>query len=277
MKIARPVLRYPGGKFKIKKWVISHFPPHQLYVETHGGAASVLMEKSPSQGEVYNDINADIVDVFRVLRDPKKANKLERLLRLTPFAYEEYRRAYQRSRDEIEMARRIIFRSFASIGSNGVTREHSGFRGLKNNETGVTSAQEWSRYPDMVRVFTERLKNVVIENRPVERLFSIYDRPTTLWYVDPPYMMQTRAKGSKLYQYEMNHKNDGKTDEQLHEELAQQLKELQGMVVLSAYHTPFYSNLYKGWQMIQVSTTAQNGKPRTECILLSPNIQPMLF
>ena len=69
MKINRPVMRYPGGKWKLAEWVISHFPAHQTYVELYGGAASVLMRKPRSVGEVYNDLNNEVVNVFRVLRD----------------------------------------------------------------------------------------------------------------------------------------------------------------------------------------------------------------
>lgn len=89
MRITRPVLRYPGGKYRIAKWIISHFPQHNFYVEPYGGAGSVLMHKAKCQGEIYNDLDGDVVNVFRILRDLKKAKELERLLRLTPFAYED--------------------------------------------------------------------------------------------------------------------------------------------------------------------------------------------
>lgn len=276
----RPVMRYPGGKFKIAQWTVKHFCPHGLYVDVFGGAGSILMAKPPSQGEVYNDIDEEIVDVFRVLRVKSKAEKLERLLRLTPFSYVEYRKAYQKSKDPVENARRVIFRSFASIGSNGVTRAYSGFRGLKNNETAVTSAQEWSGYPDFIGAFTERLKNVVIECRDYRTLLEIYDRPDTLFYFDPPYLIDTRNKSNRLYRYEFkkqNKKTEKKTDEQWHRELAAEIMKLEGNVIIAGYASPLYAQLYEGWQRIDRSTTAQNGKARVESIWISPKIQPMLF
>ncbi len=269
MLVTRPVLRYPGGKFKIEKWVISHFPRHEFYVEPYGGAGSVLLQKPRAQGEIYNDLDGDVVNVFRVLRDRKQAEELERVLRLTPFAYEEYKFAYEPCDDPIERARRTIFRSFASIGSDGVSRKNSGFRGLKNNETSVTAAQEWSRYPNAVRAFVERLTNVLIENRPALHLISIYDRPETLFYVDPPYVMSTRSKSSVLYSTEMT--------DQDHIQLADALHKVKGMVVLSGYYSSLYEDLYSGWRMIQKSATAQNGKGRVECLWLSPNIHTTLF
>lgn len=68
--IARPVMRYHGGKFKLRKWILSQFPEHRVYVEAFGGAASVLMGKERVYSEVYNDLDGEIVNVFRVLRDP---------------------------------------------------------------------------------------------------------------------------------------------------------------------------------------------------------------
>ncbi len=86
----RPVLRYHGGKWKLAPWIISHFPPHRIYVEPYGGGGSVLMQKQRSYSEVYNDLWGVVVNVFRVLRDPSQAAELERVIRLTPFAREEF-------------------------------------------------------------------------------------------------------------------------------------------------------------------------------------------
>lgn len=88
--ITRPVLRYHGGKFRLREWVINFFPPHDVYVEPFGGAASVLLAKYPSRIEVYNDLSSDVVNLFRVLREPCTANRLRELLELTPFSREEF-------------------------------------------------------------------------------------------------------------------------------------------------------------------------------------------
>ena len=267
--ISRPVLRYPGGKYKLAKWVISYFPQHEFYVEPFCGAASVLMRKPRTQGEIINDLDGDVVNVFRVLRDLEQAKELERLLRLTPFAYEEYKRAYDSTDDPVERARRMIFRSFASIGSDGVSRRNSGFRGLKNNETSVTAAQEWARYPEAIQAFVDRLQYVLIEQRPALHLLKLYDRKETLFYVDPPYLMSTRSKSSVLYANELS--------EHDHIELSNALHLLKGMVVLSGYSSRLYEELYSDWKKISKSSTAQNGKGRVECLWLSPNIKTTLF
>jgi len=265
----RPVLRYPGGKFKLAAWVISHFPQHEFYVEPYCGAASVLMAKPRTQGEIINDLDGDVVNVFRVLRDPVSAKELERLVRLTPFAYEEYKLAYDGSDDPIERARRTIFRSFASIGSDGVSRRNSGFRGLKNNQASVTAAQEWDRWPLAISLFVNRLKGVLIEHRPALHLLKLYDRDNTLFYLDPPYVKSSRSRSSVLYANE--------TTDDDHIELARVLHKIKGMAVLSGYSSSLYDELFSDWKKVMKSSTAQNGKGRVECMWLSPNIKTTLF
>lgn len=262
-------MRYPGGKYKLAKWIISHFPQHNLYVEPFGGAGSVLMRKAVVQGEIFNDVDGDVVNVFRVLRDRAAAAELERVLRLTPFAYEEYKRAYEPCEDPIERARRTIFRSFSTIGSYGVSRRNSGFRGLKNNDTFVTAAQEWSRYPNAIQAFVERLQNVLIEHRDAFHLLNMYDRINTLFYVDPPYVLSARSNQAVLYTNEMTDVDHIRLSEVLHSR--------EGMVILSGYPSGFYDRLYGDWKMISRSSRAGNGTRRTECIWLSPNIRTTLF
>jgi len=80
----RPALRYYGGKWKLAPWIISHFPEHQNYVEPCGGAASVLLQKPRSPLETYNDLDGNVVNFFRVLRD--QPDELIRKIRLTPWA-----------------------------------------------------------------------------------------------------------------------------------------------------------------------------------------------
>src|SRR3990172_7088785 len=100
----RPALRYFGGKWRLAPWIVSHFPAHRIYVEPFGGGASVLIRKPRSYGEIYNDIDSHVVNVFRVLRDPQTADELEQLLRLTPFARDEFVLAREPSLDPVEDA-----------------------------------------------------------------------------------------------------------------------------------------------------------------------------
>jgi DNA adenine methylase len=267
--ITRPIMRYPGGKYKLAQWVISHFPAHETYVELFGGAASVLMRKPRSIGEVYNDLDGDVVSVFRVLRNREQAAELARLLALTPYANKEYRLAYEPSDDPIERARRMIFRSFAGHGSDSVTRAHAGFRGHRNKDSGVTAAQEWAGFSDEIAIFTERLQGVCIEQREALKLIPVFDRTDTLFYADPPYLQSTRSARSVKYRYEM-------TDAD-HIELAEALHQIRGMVIVSSYPSELYDRLYTDWRCVQKNHHAQNALKTIECLWLSPNIKTMLF
>ena len=139
--VGRPILRYHGGKWMLAPWIISHFPEHRTYVEPFGGAASVLLQKPRTYSEVYNDLDGEIVNLFRVVRDNGAA--LIEKLKLTPFARQEYRLSFETCDDALEQARRTVIRSFMGFGSNALARGiKSGFRG-NSSRSGTTPAHDW--------------------------------------------------------------------------------------------------------------------------------------
>jgi DNA adenine methylase len=239
--LARPALRYHGGKWRIAPWIISHFPQHSLYCEPFGGGASVLLRKKPSTQEVYNDLDAEIVNVFRVLQRPEQAEELRRLLTCTPYARAEYELSYEASDSPVESARRTIIRSFMGHTSNAVTsRYRNGFRHRRNDAPGPSL--EWTRYPDHVSSFVTRLRGVVLECLPAMRLIPRYDTRSTLFYVDPPYLLSTRTAHTCSYRHEMSDED--------HVALAEMLHSVSGMVVLSGYDSPLYRELYADWNIV---------------------------
>lgn len=259
----RPALRYHGGKWKLAPWIISHFPSHRVYVEPFGGGASILLRKNRSYAEVYNDLDREIVNVFRVLRDSRP--RLEQLLRDTPFARDEYRLAFELTDDPIEMARRTIVRSFMGFGSNAINRDVKiGFRS-NSNKSGTTPAHDWSNYPSNLHLLEDRLHGVVIENKPAIEVIRQHDSPETLHYLDPPYVHSTRAldvmHGDHGYAHEM-------TDAD-HETLAADLQTLNGMIVLSGYSSDLYDRLYADWMRIETPALADGAAPRTEVLWLN--------
>ena len=261
--VARPVMRYHGGKWKLAKWIISYFPAHRVYIEPFGGAASVLMQKPRSYAEVYNDLDGEIVNVFRVLRDPLQARELERQLLLTPFAREEFELTYYADNDPIEQARRTIFRSYAGFGSNAMnTQRPTGFR-ANNNRSGTTPAHDWLNFPTHIQSFVDRLAGVVIENRRFYEVIRAHDSEDTLIYADPPYVHETRKKRQiGNYRYEMS-------DEQ-HRELSEVLHNVAGSVVLSGYACPLYNELYYDWQYFERQSFADGARVRTESLWINP-------
>lgn len=269
----RPVLRWHGGKWKLAPWIIRHFPSHRVYVEPFGGAASVLLRKERSYAEVYNDLDDDVVNLYRVLRDPPAASRLRELLVLTPFARNEFEGAYDQSTDDVERARRLVIRSFMGFGSNahacaGKGASTTGFRG-NVTRSGTTPAQDWWGYPNCLDAVIERVAGVVIECRPALEVIARYDAPTTLHYVDPPYLPETRALSRAgggmrgLYRHELTIEH--------HVEVLSRLQQLEGMVVLSGYNAPLYNVALTSWRRMELETYADGARPRTEVLWLNPS------
>lgn len=267
MKPTRPVLRYHGGKWRLAPWVISHFPPHKVYVEPFGGAASVLIQKPRSHGEVYNDLDCQIVNVMRVLRDPAQRKQLEEALSLTPYSRDEFTLSFTPSDDPVESARRTFIRAEMGFGSAGATKGTTGFR-IDSKRSYGTAMHIWSKIPSGIASFGKRLQGVLLENRPALSVIRDHDSADTLFYVDPPYVHSSRKMGSKTYRHEM--------DDRQHEALLDVLLNLEGMVVLSGYPNDLYENRLRQWQRIETSARMAAGRGtgiRTEVLWLSPGIE----
>jgi DNA adenine methylase len=188
----RPPLQYPGAKWSDAQWVIRQFPDHRTYTEAFGGGASVLLRKQRAHNEVYNDKDGDVVNLFRVLRDQKKKRALKQALRHTPFARDEFERAYKSSADPVERARRLLIRSHMGVGRTGTTGHSTGFRAVSNNR-GSTYARSWQTLPKALDEVAERLRGVVIENHDAKEVLKAHDGDEALHYVDPPYLHDTRT------------------------------------------------------------------------------------
>lgn len=267
MAKSRPVLRYHGGKWLFARLLIGMFPPHRIYVEPFAGAASVLIQKPRSYGEVLNDKWDVVVNVFQCLRDPAKAEQLKESLRLTPFARTEFNAAFghrPKESGDVEAARLCILRSFAGFGSAATNGEYAtGFRS-NSNRSGTTPAQDWMHYPNSIDGFVARLRGVVIENKDALELKPQHDGPETLFYCDPPYQQGTRnmARGNSVYSCDMN---DGD-----HRKLAQVIRAVKGMVILSGYACPLYDcELFPDWQRLEVPWRADGARKRVEVIWMN--------
>lgn len=255
--VSRPVLRWHGGKWLLAPWIIQQFPKHRFYVEPFGGAASVLMRKPRSYAEVYNDLDDEVVNLFRVLRSDR-APELVEALKKTPFAASEFFDAYARDGDEMERARRTVVKSFMGFGSNAIHRK-SGFRS-NSNRSGTTPARDWVNYPDNLVAVIERLRGVVILNRDACEVMAAHDGPDTLHYVDPPYVPETRDAGGD-YAHEM-------TDDQ-HADLLAFLKTLKGRVVLSGYPHPSYDAALHDWRRVERDALADGARKRIEVLWMN--------
>lgn len=265
-------MRYHGGKWRLADWIIGFFPSHFTYVEPFGGAAGVLMRKPRSSAEVYNDLDDEIVNIFEVLRDKESSLELQMACALTPYARREFERAYLGQDDDaltpVERARRTLFRAFAGYGSAGATKGKTGFRSYAGDKRSSSPAMDWAHYPAHIARFSDRLQGVTIESRPALEIIRQYDAESTLFYVDPPYMHDTRSIcGGRYYRHEMD------TDD--HVALLNTLLEIKGMIILSGYASDVYDEklLSGGWLRFDKHTQA-NGKrgsvQRKESVWINP-------
>ena len=266
----RPALRWHGGKWILSPWIISHFPKHRIYVEPWGGAASVLLRKARVYAEVYNDLDEEVVNLFRVLQSPESARRLVEILEVTPFSRKEFELSFLRHSDYIERARRLIIRSFMGFGSDAPTsgrksvgsgKAPTGFRS-NSTRSGTTPAHDWKNYPDSLQRVIERWRGVVVECRPALEILGRYDTKETLFYCDPPYLHSVRSDSRGEYAHEMS------DDE--HSAMLLSLKSIQGFVILSGYPNALYDSL--GWEKVCRPSFADGARSRVECLWLNPRV-----
>lgn len=226
-----------GGKFSHLDWLLPLLPDCHHYCEPFAGSGAVLLNREPSPVETFNDLDGEVVNFFRVLREEKA--RLIEAIGLTPFAREEFSIACEISPDlsALERARRFFVRARQVRTGLAQTATIGRWANCKNTSragmSGVIS--RWLGSVEDLPAVAERLLRVQIENRPAVNVIRIYDSPVTLFYCDPPYVHSTRGD-SKAYGFEM-------TDAQ-HKELAEALNAVQGMVAFSNYQAGILDQLY---------------------------------
>lgn len=261
----RTALRYYGGKWKLARWVISHFPTHTCYVEPYAGACSVLLQKPPSWHDVYNDLDSDVVTFFRTMRD--QPAELIQAIDLTPFSREEYDLAYAVDVDheptDVERARRLYIRSWQAMHAGPRAEWHTGWRFERSNVRSKRVVDDWRNTKHLLAV-AARLRSVQIEHDDALKVIARYDAPATLFYVDPPYPAQIRSERWRRsgYRHEMNDHD--------HRVLASTLHQIQGYALVSGYDCPLYRELYRGWPVSRKRVAIDTHQTRTECLWASP-------
>lgn len=231
-----------GGKFSHLDWLLPLLPDAHHYCEPFAGSAAALLNRPPAMVETYNDIDGEVVNFFRVLRD-QKAELIE-AIGLTPFSREELYVAVCTNGEPlsaVERARRFFVRARQTRTGLAQTSSVGRWANCKNTSragmSGVVS--RWLGSIEALPAIAERLLRVQIENRPAEDVIALYDSPSTLFYCDPPYVHATRGD-SKAYGFEL--------DDSEHKSLAAMLKKRAGKVAISGYRCPLMDELYKGWR-----------------------------
>lgn len=258
--VATP-LKWHGGKGYLAPKIVSLFPKHTAYVEPYFGGGAVLLASDPEErSEVVNDLNGALANFWRALQSPLAFPEMLRILEAMPFSEQEWRRS-KKYLAEMEAARAFLekdqpspfyaayffvacrqslagrMRSFAPMSRSRVRR------GMNEQ------ASAWITAVDGLEEVHRRLRRVVILGpRPAPDIIRQEDGPNTLYYLDPPYLLETRAAGAGEYgQYEMGH-ND-------HLDLLQVLREVKGKFILSGYRSSLYDDFAtkQGWRRVDFS------------------------
>jgi len=263
-EVKRSALRYFGGKWAIAPWIIEHMPAHRVYVEPFGGAASVLLRKPRSKVEVYNDLDEEIVGLFRILQNPAQCRELIRLLKRTPYARREFELAFRATSDPIIRAQRAIVRAYMSFHHTALFNpKKTTFANARHRHGGWCKASEWRTYPRHLAHVCRRLQGVVIECGDALDVIRVQDTHDALIFVDPPYVHSTRQRGTD-YRHEL--------DDARHVELLALLKGCKGKVMISGYASALYDDLLTDWQRVTRKHYAASAStsPRMEVLWIKP-------
>lgn len=256
----RAIVKYPGAKWRIAPWIISNMAPHKSYLEPYFGSGAVFFLKEPSRIETINDLDGDVVNLFRIVRE--RPSELARAVTFTPYSRQEYNAAFEPADDPIEKARRFLLKTWQGHGFRTYCRS-----GWKNDVAGREcsyAVRYWNELPEWMMRTASRLKDAQIEQMPAVELIRRFNRTDVLIYCDPPYVLSTRGL-KRQYTHEMS--------DQDHVGLLETLLQHEGPVMLSGYDNGLYNRLLPGWTKLQKDTIAEKGKHRTETLWLNYDLQ----
>lgn len=262
-----PPFGYFGSKNKIALELCKQLPPHNCWVDAFCGSSAVTLAKPPAPIEIINDINGEIVNLFRQLRNNSK--KLREQIELTPYAELELLNARNNKEeiDDLEKARQFLVKSMMAInGSFGNSKGGFSYSDSYSRNNKEARVNRWNNLPDRLDRVVDRLKNIRIEQKDAKKIIRRFDnRPATLIYLDPPYL------GDRVKGYD----NEG-NDHNFHLDLLNVVMKSKSMIFLSGYKNELYNDLLtkkNGWIIKEIDTTTQgsNGisKKRTEVVWMN--------
>lgn len=225
----KPPICRVGGKSKLRKTIIEMIPEHTCYIELFFGAGWVYFGKELSKVEVINDIDKELVNLFKMIK--YHSHEMERLLDYEFSGrdiFEEYKHYTLENLTEIHRAIRFLYLINYSFASKG---KHYGY----GTNTLPNQKMFKETYLDPVR---ERLKNTFVENLSFEKIIEKYDREYTVFFCDPPYL-ETAGYGTEF-----------KEDD--HILLHEKLKNIKGKFILTINDHEKIRELYKGFNIKEV-------------------------
>lgn len=258
-----------GGKFVHLDFILPHLPADaEHFCDVYGGSAAVLINRIPAKVETYNDLDTELVNFFTVLRD--QHDELVRRIGLTPFSREELVKACGSAENlpPLERARRFYVRARQTrTGLAQTSSEGRWAHCVLTSRAGMAGAvSRWLGAVEGLPEIAQRLQRVQIENAPALEVIQRYDTPRTLFYLDPPYVHDSRGDSS-AYGHEMT--------DQDHRDLAAVLHGLKGRAVLSGYRCDLYDELFGEWQRVDAPEKICNSSKSIRKESLWMNFDPV--
>jgi DNA adenine methylase len=243
-----------GGKRILRNDIIARFPLHTIYIEAFAGGAWVYWGKEPSKVEVINDINGDLINLYKVLqKNPDQFYDQIYYMLASRQQYYDVMNILEGNRENISDVERAVYFYFSIKNAFG-GRYGGGFAFSRR-----VPPRSAIRHETLVAV-TERLSNTYIENLSYERLIKNYDHAGAFFYCDPPYVV---ADGKNYYQFAFT--------EEDHKKLASTLMAMEGKFLLSYDDVPIVRDLYKGCKITKTKpvlyTLNQKHKYKTELLI----------
>ena len=250
-----PLASWIGGKSKLAKTIVERIPEHTCYCEPFCGAAWVLFSKPPSKVEVINDRSGDVATFFRVLQ--RHYLPFVEMLRWQVASRREFERLMATdpaTLTDLERAARFLYLQRVAFGGKVAGRTF-GVRPIHSSRFDVT------KVVPILEELHERLAAVTIESLDWADFLPRYDRPGTLFYLDPPYWGCEKEYGEGFQRADF-------------EQLAEVLKGLQGRFILSINDVPDIRRTFAGFTIKPVSVlySMPKGSPKRakELIIMGP-------
>lgn len=236
----RPPVKTHGGKWYLKHWVIEHFPEDYnslTYCEPCCGGASVFLNKEKSGEEVISDLDKGVVSIFKALRDEPK-EFIERIKKIK-YTEESFEKAKDKTEFDDYIDQAINEFVLRRMSRGGLKKAFAWSDRLRGGQPGDVNA--WETMLKLLPTIAERVKDTIILNNNFKEIIKVWDLPTVLMYIDPPYLPTTRSEGAtNMYDNEMSVED--------HIDLLAYIKDAKGKVVISGYNSPLYTKYLKGWK-----------------------------
>ena len=266
-KTNKPIIRYPGSKWRLMPDIIRLLPSHEHYVSVFGGSASDILRKPASMLETFNDIDNDVSGLFSLLQDEKKRESLLDLLAYTPAqCQDQFEKAvdilHGTETDAIKRAWAFLVVSFQGLCVASPRQQDA--RRWRYARKPHSTLKNWDTLPDAVQAAAERFKSVQITCWQWSRVIEKTDSAQTVLFLDPPYIRETLPK--RYYQHTMSIEEHG--------DLLKRLQSVKGYVILCGYQSALYNDALNGWRLVEINTQASTGlssrkSTRTECLWLN--------